>query len=178
MKRSPFFVTVCLLVFVCLALVIAGTITYRKKLLAKRLDRLLSFTESAIDECTIAYYSDSDKIGTLKGSDAHAFADRSAETVRRHCRAIHKDIRLAAICSCQATFRSGYSTWKFGIASIPGTKASIDYQTKIPSLPEGTIILDEEAGPQLEHLLRSALPEEVEPAPASEQITTGPPAPL
>lgn len=177
MKRSPFFVIVCLLVFLCLAFVIAGTVTYRRKLLTKRLDRILSFERQQVDTCTVGPAILCGKRTTIEGAEASTFAARFAANLRRNCLRIYKNRHFRGAFTYQVSLKTSDSTWMFLIA-CQGDKTCINCDTRPPSTEGGLMILDKKAGPELDSLIKGVLPEEVEPAPAREQITTGPPAPL
>ncbi|MHC4647098.1 MAG: hypothetical protein ACYTBJ_16505 [Planctomycetota bacterium] len=177
MKRSPFAAVVCLILAVCFTFIIAAVITSRKGLLAKRLDRILSFEKQQLDTCTLGPAMLCAKTTTLEGAEASVFAARFAENLRENCLRMYKNRRVSDPFTYQVSFKTGDSTWTFLIALQP-TKTSINCDTQPPSTHGGLMILDKKAGPQLDSLIKSLLPDEVEPTPAREQITTGPPAAL
>ena len=154
MKRISLFGQIVLLLLVCFALVAAVSLAYRKKLHAKRLDRLLSFQGRSIDKCTVGPAILCEKTTTLKGEDANSLAGRFAQYLSSHCRYVRKGSSYDFHPTHRISFTAGDLTWQFSfrLKSDQGPAARlIDCRT--PEL-NATIILDQPAGPDLEALFK------------------------
>jgi hypothetical protein len=155
MKRISLFGQAALLLLVCFALVVAASLAYRKKLHARRLDRILSFQSRRIDKCTVGPAILCEKTTTLRGEDANSLARRFAQYIRSHCRYVRKNSPSDFHPTHAAFFNAGDLTWQFSFRlksdQAPAARL-IDCRT--PDL-NATIILDQPPGPDLEALFKT-----------------------
>ncbi|HUT28943.1 MAG TPA: hypothetical protein VMX13_04040 [Sedimentisphaerales bacterium] len=155
MKRISLFGQAALLLLVCFALVVAASLAYRKKLHAKRLERILSFQTRRIDKCTVGPAILCEKTTTLKGDDANSIARRFAQYMSSHCRYVRKNSPSDFHPTHRISFHAGNLTWQFSLRlksdQAPAAKL-IDCRS--PQL-NATIILDHSPGPELEALFKT-----------------------
>ena len=155
MKRISLFGQAALLLLVCFAFVVAASLAYRRKLHARRLDRILSFQSHTIDKCTVGPAILCEKTTTLRGEDANSLASTFAQYLSTQCRYVRKNSPSDFHPTHAAFFNAGDLTWQFSFRlksdQAPPAKL-IDCRT--PEL-NATIILDDPPGPELEALFKT-----------------------
>jgi hypothetical protein len=170
MKRISLFGQVAVILLLCFGLIMVAAVTYRKKLQAKRLDCILRFEGQQIKKCTVGPAILCDKTTTLNGDDANTVARRFAARLKEHCRHINKGESGDFAPTHRISFTAERLTWEFRF-KLNESPPCRSIQCRTPDL-NGTIILDREAAPQFENLIKSVMNEEARKAP-QKQKTAG-----
>ncbi|MHC4156092.1 MAG: hypothetical protein ACYST6_14390 [Planctomycetota bacterium] len=158
MKRISLFGQVAVILLLCFGLIMVAAVMYRKKLQAKRLDCLLRFEDHQIQKCTVGPAILCDKMTTLNGEDANSLARRFAARLKEHCRHIKKDESSDLAPTHRISFTAKQLTWEFRFKFDQSPPCRL-IQCRTPDL-NGTIILDREAVPQFEDLIKKVMDEQ------------------
>jgi len=161
MKRISLFGQVAVILLLCFGLIMVAAAAYRRKLQAKRLDKVLRFEDQQIQKFTVGPAVLCDRMATLSGDDANSLARRFAALLKEHCRHIRKGESGDFAPTHRISFAAERLTWEFRLR-LDQSPPCRYIQCRTPEL-NGTIILGRQAVPQFEKLIRAVMDEQPQP---------------